>query len=140
MEEYQNHLVDPTYFFDAIEEFSFNFRIFVKIDESQIDEYGKIHARYDLQTIRGSLQSQGTHIRRSKEGNTEERIYNFYCKSLYRINIGDVILYKGNYMICTDVQDYDEYGCRSAVLKMIQLTSYRDLADYVAYLKGEKLI
>lgn len=138
--EYQNHVIDPTYFFDAIEEFSFNFRLFVKVGQTEPDDYGRIRSTYNMQTIRGSLQPTGKRINRNKAGNTETKGYNFYCKALYRIDIGDILEYKDNYYICVQSQDYDEYGVRSAEFSMIELTSYRDFADYLKYLKGEKLI
>lgn len=135
-----NHVNDPSYFYDAIEEFAFNYDIYVVVDKSEIDDYGCIKTEYSKQTIRGSLQSQGTQIVRSKEGNTQERRYNFYCKSLYRINIGDFISYQGNYLLVDNIHDYDEWGVRQASCKMIQLTSYRDLADYIAYIEGTKIV
>lgn len=136
---YQNHVIDPTYFFDAIEEFSFNYTIFV-VSKKELDSRGRRIASYDMQTIRGSLQTQGKRLVQSKDGNTIELMYDFYCKSLYRIDIGDVIYDKGNYLMCESSHDYDEYGVRSATLRMIKLTAHRDLADYVNYLKGQKLI
>lgn len=137
--QYQNHVVDPTFFYDAIEEFAFDF-VMYQLSSKTADEYGRRVGSYTQQTIRGSLQSQGTQLLQSKDGNTREMIYEFYCKSLYRINIGDVIVYKNNYLMCISVNDYDEYGVRSAKLKMIKLTAYRDLADYVKYLEGQKLV
>lgn len=139
MKQYQNHVIDPTYFYDAIEEFSFNFDIYVS-KETEPDEYGKIITIYEKNVIRGSLQSKGNRLVQSKEGNTNEFKYNFYCKSLYRINIGDIIEYKGNYLRVNFVQDYDEYGVREAELIVIDLTSYRDFADYMKYLRGEKIV
>ena len=38
MANYKNHLVDPSYFYDVIEEFAFDYDIYVKIAEIQ-DEY-----------------------------------------------------------------------------------------------------
>ena len=137
--QYQNHVVDPTFFYDAIEEFAFDYVLY-QLSSKAVDDYGRRIASYSQQTIRGSLQSKGKRVIRSKEGNTEEWIYEFYCKSLYRINIGDVILYKNNYLMCDSVFDYDEYGVRSATLKMISLTAYRDLADFVKYIEGQKLV
>lgn len=136
---YQNHVIDPTYFYDAIEEFSFNFNIYV-VSEKSLDEDGKYKYYYEHQIIRGSLQSQGKTLQQAKEGNTDEVRYNFYCKSLYRLDIGDVIEYKGKYLRVVSIRDYDEYGCRSAELQMIQLTAYRDLAAYIKYLNGEELV
>lgn len=139
MSLFQNHVIDPTYFYDAIEEFSFNYNLYVNVDKT-VNEYGKRVLKYSLQPIRGSLQSQGSTVSRSKSGNTDTKIYDFYCKSLYRINKNDILEYKDEYYIVTFVQDYDEYGVRNAQLKNIQLSQYRDLADYIKYLKGESLV
>lgn len=136
---YQNHLVDPTYFYDAIEEFSFNFTIYT-VTNKTIDDYGNVKYTYDNAIIRGSLQSDGTRLVQSQEGNTTVVKYRFYCKSLYRINIGDIIEYKNKYLRVDFVQDYDEYGVRNCELTMIQLTAYRDLRDYIRYLNGEVLV
>lgn len=136
---YQNHVIDPTYFYDAIEEFSFNFVIYI-VTGKTLNEDGKYTYNYDKQIIRGSLQSQGKSLEQSKEGNTDEVRYNFYCKSLYRIDIGDIIEYKGKYLRCESIRDYDEYGCRSAELRMVQLTACRDLAAYIKYLTGVQLV
>lgn len=136
---YQNHVIDPTYFYDAIEEFSFDFEIYINVGKT-VNELGKRVLQYQKDIIRGSLQSAGKTINRSKEGNTTTHDYNFYCKSLYRINENDIIAYKNNYYIVNGVKDYDEYGVRSANLSMIQLSGYRDLADYIKYLEGDKLV
>lgn len=138
--EYVNHVIDPTYFYDAIEEFSFNYVIHVVTDDDAIDDYGRRHVAYKQQSIRGSLQTDGVRESQSKSGNTQNMKYRFYCKSLYRINIGDIIEYKGDYLRCNFVHEYDEYGVREAELSMIQLTAYRDFADYIKYIKGEKLV
>lgn len=139
MSIFQNHVIDPTYFWDAIEEFSFNYNLYVNTDK-KIDEYGKTILLYTKQIIRGSLQSGGNSLNRSKDGNTNTKSYDFYCKSLYRIDIDDILEYKNNYYIVTFVQDYDEYGVRNAQLKNIELSQYRDLASYIKYLKGESLV
>ena len=136
---YQNHVIDPTFFYDAIEEFSFNYDIYV-IVKTGLNEAGKTAITFDKQIIRGSLQSQGEVLVQSETGNMITMRYAFYCKSLYRINIGDVIVYKNRYLLCKEVRDYDEYGVRSASLEQIQLSSYRDLRDYIRYLNGEELV
>lgn len=136
---YQNHVIDPTFFYDAIEEFSFNYDIYV-IVKNGLNEAGKTAITFDKQIIRGSLQSQGEVLVQSETGNMITMRYAFYCKSLYRINIGDVIVYKNRYLLCKEVRDYDEYGVRSANLEQIQLSSYRDLRDYIRYLNGEELV
>lgn len=137
---YQNHVIDPTFFYDAIEEFAFNYIIHVVTDENTIDEYGKTHVTYKKQTIRGSLQDDGVTEVKSKTGNTRVEKYRFYCKSLYRINIGDIIEYKNKYLRVNFVHEYDEYGVREVALQSIKLTAYRDFADYIKYLKGVKLV
>ena len=135
----QNHVIDPTYFYDCIEEFSFNYTIYV-VEKKEIDASGNVKRTYSKNVIRGSLQSQGVELRQSKDGNTKEMRYNFYCKSLYRIDIGDIIEYKNRYLRVESVKDFDEYGVRECSLRMVQLTKYRDLADYIKYLQGEKLV
>ena len=139
MANYQNHVVDPTYFFDAIEEFAFDYDAYIVTDKDN-DEYGRITFTYEKQTIRGSLQSQGKKVIRDKSGNTEEMIYEFYCKSLYRIDRDDVIFYKNRYLLVIDTHDYDEWGVRSCTLKMIQLTDYNDLYEYIKYINGDIII
>lgn len=136
---YQNHLVDPTFFYDAVEEFSFDYDIYVLAGKS-LNEYGETQYQYSKEIIRGSLQSRGNRLVQSKEGNTTEYQYNFYCKSLYRIDIGDILEYKGNYLRVSSIQDYDEFGVRECSLSMIQLTAYRDLAAYIKYLEGIELV
>ena len=76
-----NHLVDPTFFFDAIEEFSFNYPIYVVNKAGDVDEYGNTKLKYERKTIRGSLQVQTKREIQSKDGNTAEVRYMFYCKS-----------------------------------------------------------
>ena len=135
----QNHVIDPTYFYDCVEEFSFDYNIYV-VEKKEIDASGNVKRTYSKNVIRGSLQSQGVELRQSKDGNTKEMRYNFYCKSLYRIDIGDIIEYKNRYLRVESVKDFDEYGVRECSLRMVQLTKYRDLADYIKYLEGEKLV
>lgn len=136
---FQNHNIDPTYFYDAIEQFAFDYKIFVN-DGFTVDDYGKRVQKYNMTTIRGSLQSTGTRLIQDKSGNTRVKSYNFYCKSLYRIDIGDIIKYKDNYVRCVSVHDYDEHGVRSCELHMITLTTHKDFAEYIKYIEGEKLV
>lgn len=134
-----NHLVDPTYFYDAINEFAFNYTIYI-VEKDSVDEYGNTKLQYRKQTINGSLQVQTKTERQSKSGNTHEVRYMFYCKSLYRIDIGDIIEYNGDYLRVNGTHPYDEYGVREASLEMIQLAAYRDFADYLKYLQGVKIV
>lgn len=133
------HVIDPTFFYDAINEFSFNYTLYV-VSGKTVNEYGKRVLTYTQQVVSGSLQSQGSQVVRSKTGKTDTKIYKFYCKSLYRVNKDDVLYYNNEYFVCTGVQDYDEYGVREATFELVQLTQYRDLADYVKYLQGVKLV
>lgn len=137
--QYQNHSIDPTYFYDAIEEFAFDYKIYV-ITDNDVDDYGNTVNVYKEMIIRGSLQSEGKNLNQSKKGNTNEWNYKFYCKSLYRIDIGDIIEYKNNYLRVNSIRDYDEYGVREADLKVISLAAYRDFADYLDYINGKKLV
>lgn len=136
---YQNHVIDPTYFYDAIEEFSFNFDCYIVVGKT-LDETGRIKTSFEKQMIRGSLQSRGTELQQKQDGNMTAMRYEFYCKSLYRLNIGDFIVYKNRYLLCKTVYDYDEYGVRSASLEQVQLTSYRDLLEYIKFLEGKELV
>lgn len=137
----QNHVIDPTFFYDCIDEFSFDYNLYVLVENNAIDERGYTISKYELQTISGSLQSTGSSKNRSKSGSTISKEYDFYCKSLYRIKEDDILEYKNNYYICTAINnDYDEWGVRGARLKLISLTAYRDLADYIKYLRGQKLV
>lgn len=135
----QNHIIDPTFFFDAIEEFSFDYDIYVKTGKT-IDDRGYSVGGFTKEKIRGSLQPTGVSVTRSKSGNIITKDHEFYCKALYRIDIGDILEYKGNYYICTGVSEYDEYGVRSASLKLTTLTAQKDLDAYLKYINGEEII
>lgn len=139
MSNYTNHLIDPTFFYDAIEEFAFDYELYV-IVEQDIDELGKQVNHYEVQTIRGSLQTGGLSVQQSKRGNIQSNKYDFYCKSLYKINIGDIIHYKNSFLQVKSVHEYDEWGVRECELEMIQLSSHKDLAAYIKYIKGDLII
>lgn len=139
MANYQNHVIDPSFFYDAIEQFAFDYDIYVVVGET-FDDYGNKITQFEKQTIRGSLQTNGLKIHRSKHGNRQEMTYDFYCKSLYRIEIGDFINYKNKWLYVNGVHEYDEYGVRSATLQMIELANYRDLQAYIKYLEGVEIV
>ena len=136
---YQNHVVDPTYFYDAIEEFAFNFEWY-PCKGTTVDPMGHRVYKYDSQIIRGSLQSQGTTLSQNVNLNTEDMQYEFYCKSLYRITIGDFIHYKDRWLRVFGVHDYDEWGVRQADLRMVQLSNYHDFEQYLKYLTGQVIV
>ena len=136
---YQNHVVDPTYFYDAIEEFAFNFDWYPQ-KQTVVDAMGRRGYQYDHQIIRGSLQSQGTTLNQNVNLNTEDMRYEFYCKSLYRLSVGDFIFYKNRWLRVFGVHDYDEWGVRSADLQMVQLDNYKDFQQYLKYLNGQVIV
>lgn len=139
MANYKNHLIDPTYFYDIIEEFAFDYDLFVKSDR-KMDEYHRYIYSYEKKTIRGSLQTQGLTLNQKSTGNTTNTTFKFYCKSLYRINIDDFIFYKGQRLHVNGVHEYDEWGVREADLTAVELTAYRDLNEYVKYINGEEIV
>lgn len=139
MANYQNHVVDPTYFYDAIEEFAFDFDWYT-IAGITTDELFRDVTTFTKSTIRGSLQSQGTKLQQSTVGNTEQMEYEFYCKSLYRIQVGDFIFYKKRWLHVESVNDYDEWGVRSARLRMVNLNNYHDFMEWLKYERGDILV
>lgn len=132
----QNHVIDPTYFFDAILEFAFDYDWYV-MTGYDTDAMKRRIAKFDHQIINGSLQPQRSSIDFKQTGNTHTLKYNFYCKSLYRINLGDFIKYKDRYLHVDELQEYDEWGIRRVGLTMINLTDYRDFEAYIKYLNGD---
>lgn len=135
----QNHLIDPTWFYDAIEHFAFNYEWFASTG-IRTDDHFKQLTTFDRRIIRGSLQTKGVSIELNTFGDRNNMSYEFYCKSLYRINVGDFILYKHRYLHVEKVFDYDEFGVRSAELKMVNLSDYQDFKEYLEYLEGEKIV
>ena len=134
-----NHIIDPTYFWDAVEEFAFNYQAFI-VNKDGVDDYGNTKLTYTETVVRGSLQTKGLSISQKTSGNTNEMNYEFYCMSTYRLNIGDIIQYKNNYLRVNSMHEYDEYGVRTCELAMIQLTAYRDFAEYLKYRNGTEIV
>lgn len=136
----RNHVIDPTFLWQAIEIFSFNYN-FYRLSKQEIDENYEQHQVYEHFVIRGSLQSQGSRIVQTKNGNYIDDKTNFYCKSIYQIEKGDLIHYKHKLYRVDDVtEDYDEYGVRACKLTMVQLSAYEDLAEYIKMIEGVDLI
>ena len=134
----QNHVVDPTWFDDAIELFAFDYDWYVQAG-FKCDELGRRITKFDKLTIRGSLQPGRTTHQFSKDGNTDTMTYDFYCKNIYRITNGDFIIYKNRCLLVDDWNDYDEYGVRSCRLRLVNLNNYKDLKEYLDYLNGDKV-
>lgn len=135
----QNHVVDPTYFYEAIEWFAFDYDWY-PIVSSNLDDLGRRINTFKKTTIRGSLQPRESTLNLSTSGNTESLKYDFYCKSLYRIDKGDFIFYKNRWLHVDGVHDYDEWGVREATLTMVNLNDYHDFQEYLAYLNGATLV
>ena len=135
----QNHVIDPTFFFDAILEFAFDYDWYA-MTGWETDEMKRRVAKFDHRIIDGSLQPERSSIDFKVTGNTNTLKYNFYCKSLYRINLGDFIHYKDRWLHVDEVQDYDEWGVRQVALTMVNLTDYRDFEAYLKYLNGEESV
>ena len=131
-----NHLVDPSYFDDAIEQFEFDY-VWLHCKGLEVDELGNQKNTYEQLPLRGSLQPQGYKRENNKEGNTETRPFMFYCKSIYRIDVGDIVIYNNIYLMVDGINLYDEYGVRSCSLESIDIAQYRDLQEAVKCLTGE---
>ena len=137
----RNHVIDPTFFNDAIAEFGFYYDWYIQ-DSISLDELRCLKTTYKKLEIYGSLQTQGSSLNFRTDGNTEKNKYNFYCSSLYRIKIGDFI-YDNNlkkWLHVDSVHEYDEWGVRSCTLTMIELMNYKDLEESVRFLEGEEFI
>lgn len=135
----QNHVIDPAYFDDAIAEFAFSYDWY-STSGSKVDDMGRQNYVYSKLKIVGSLQSQGTSLSQGVDLNSEDMQYRFYCKSNYRIMIGDFICYKNRWLRVTGVRDFDEWGVRSATLRMVDLNNYHNFRDQLKYLNGEATI
>ncbi len=135
----QNHVIDPTYFYDAIEEFAFNYDWY-PVNKQTVDALGNRIYGYSKNTIHGSLQPRGLTWNQNTNLNTQEMEYRFFCKSLYRISIGDFIHYNNRWLIVKDFQDYDMWGVRSCTLQMVELSDHKDFNEYLKYLSGQTIV
>lgn len=134
-----NHVIDPLYFQDCINEFGFYYDWFYE-NEFKLDDLGMRNYNFAKTKIFGSLQPQGISKNISMDGNTHSANYNFYCMSKYRIKIGDFILFNGKYLHVNSVEEYDEYGVRVCKLSMVNLTVDKDLAEVIKFLQGESIV
>lgn len=133
------HIISPSYFDDVIEQFSFDYDWY-HITGQMIDELGNQKNIFTKLPLRGSLQPGRQSRSMSKEGNTETRPYDFYCKSIYRIDTGDFIKYHNDWLIVTGIEPYDEYGVRRASLESANPAMYKDLLEAIKALTGEVII
>lgn len=131
-----NHVIDPSYFDDCIEQFSFDYTWY-HITGLDVDDLGNQKNTFTKLIIKGSMQPQGNKRTLKKDGMVEVRSYEFYCKSIYRIDSGDFIDYNNDWLIVTDVEPYDEYGVRKVRLESANPAMYRDLQEAEKCLTGE---
>ncbi len=131
-----NHVINPSFFNDVLETYSFEYDAYV-VANINPDEYGMQKATFDNVKVVGSLQNQGTRLSQKSSGNTVSTTFKFYSKSIYRLNIGDFIMYEGKLLHVTDVNPYDEYGVRECTLEMTQLNEHRDLAEFIKLQTGD---
>lgn len=136
-----NHVIDPTFFYDAIEEFAFNYTIYYKNEGDTLDDYGRAIPNYKKDIIRGSFQTHGNDISRNiSKGNTQSERVSFYCKSLYRIHINDIVERYGNYYIVNSIHNYDEWGVREATLSVMTIQENRDFQEWLKYQTGGSIV
>lgn len=131
-----NHVIDPSYFDEAIAEFAFNYDWY-HVSGQYVDSLGYQKNTFTHLTISGSLQPQRRSVRYNKEGNIESTPYSFYCKSTYRIDTGDFLHYNNNWLIVISVEPLDEYGVRTCTLESATPAQYRDLQEGIKALTGE---
>lgn len=132
------HLNDVRYFWDAIENFSFDYDFYTYSGRT-VDDRGHIKKSFTHSTIRGSLQSSNGYSKtRDKSGATVEGSFNFYCKSIYKFNIDDFIrTQEGQWLICVAVTEpYGEWGVRAGTFVMTDLYHQKELSDYLDTLNG----
>jgi len=134
------HIIDATYFYDAVEEFAFNYTIYYKGKGDELDEYGRAIPQYEKSTIRGSFQTQGNRISRKLDGNIQTEGASFYCMSLYRIHINDIVERNGNYYIVNQITNYDEWGVRKAELSVMTIQENRDFQEWLKYQTGGTIV
>ena len=134
------HIIDPTFFYDAIDEFAFNYEIFRKCEVDEIDEYGRAKPKYKKDIISGSFQVSDSNKSRNTSGNTNTETADFYCKSLYRVNKDDIIKRNDIYYICNGIHNYDEWGVREARFSMINWNENRDFKEWLEYQYGGKIV
>ena len=130
------HVINPTFFYDAIDLYSFEYDAYI-VKNVQRDAYGMQKSLFDKVHIRGSLQTQGSKLNQSKKGNTVSNTFKFYYKSKYRLNIGDFMMYENKLLHVIDSQPYNEYGVRECTLEMTQLNEHRDLAEFIHLQTGD---
>jgi hypothetical protein len=127
-------LIDRTFFWDVDDEWKKSYDWYV-VTSNELDEYGRRAKTFEKKTIWGSLQPSSTSLNQQKEGNTETLTYDFYCKDLYQVKIGDYI-YKNDWdddqwLLCDSVTNYNDFGVRNAHFTMVNLNTDKDFQTYL---------
>lgn len=133
------HVIDPSYFDDAIAEFATYYDWYPQTGKTT-DDLGRRHTSFDHQQIYCSLQPSESSLNQKNTGNITSKTYNLYCKSIYRVEIGDFVKFGNDWLHVDGVQNYDLWGVRQAKLTMVNLNSYVDFRDYIRYLDGELIV
>lgn len=135
----KQHIIPPTFFWPGISIFEADYDCYIKTGVD-IDALGNRHDTYTKQTIKCSLQRQVRTKEQDTTGNKVPQRCNFYCKSIFRLDIDDYIFADGQYFIVKEMQPYDEYGCREGVVERVDIRNNKDLMEYIKYLEGDELI
>ena len=135
-----SRIIDPNFFDQAINEFKFTYIWYVETG-IRIDDLGRRIPSFDKRTIEMSLQPDQSRLVQTSQGNHHELTYKWYCKAIYRVNIGDFFfVLSGNYLHVDSVQSYDGWGVRQGSCTMVNLSQYKNLEDYIKYINGEKIL
>lgn len=135
----RHHIIDPAFFLDVISMYGTNYTAYL-VSGVEINEYGMQKSKFEKVEVFGSLQSQGSRLIQKTTGNTVSSQFKFYCKSLYRLKIGDFMIQGSNLLHVIEVQSYDEYGVRECTLEMTQLNEHRDLHEFIRFLNGDEIV
>lgn len=135
----RHHVIDPSFFLDAISMYGTNYNAYL-VSGVEMNEYGMQKSKFENVEVFGSLQTQGTRLTQKTSGNIVSNQFKFYCKSLYRLRIGDFMVQGANLLHVIDMQPYDEYGVRECTLEMTQLNEHQDLHEFVRFLNGDEIV
>lgn len=128
------NIADKTFFDDALLEFGDHVTVYTR-DKVDLNEYGEVISTYKKYTIWGSLQPESNSRAEVDKGSHIEQLYNFYCDSVYRIYIDDIILTEsGEWLQVYEYTPWDLYGVREVKCKSVNLTETRDLKEFKKYL------
>lgn len=124
-----NPLIDISFFEDLMAEFEYEYDWFF-VTGTTTDDLGHRTYKYSKGKIMASIQDDGVHTDRRKDGNVTYHRYSLYCLTRYKINRNDIIYYNNEYLLVNDdVVKYNEYGVMSCTLVSVDQSLYRDLLE-----------